>query len=338
MKLFEDKAPGLFDHLSRLSGDDQSTDVGSEVSSNPTLEESRQSIFIPTPTRIFKPSDCQDLSNPIRIPRLESKSTHVQEIKAPARRQPNQNKIFEEVQRQRILKLMSENTLILNSIISSSDASTKKITNAIAELKSFKTECNESNMSQLEKIEHLKEQKKCSKEFDPNPTSVGLFNHLFGVGQVFKYGLVLDCSIPEPIFRERNLVLKLKLVNLVTGEKIQNTNKVVLHLSMHTWEVPSSPILRNKSGNKAIMGDTEIEMTNGEANFDRLQINEVTSKFIHGYVAMTIVPSKPCNYGTSLVDHQGGNGYVHYEDIKPLMLEKVVVKSKKKNNQKKTME
>jgi hypothetical protein len=226
---------------------------------------------------------------------------------------------------------MSQNTLILNSIIASNDASTRKITNCIDDLKQFKSDVAETNMSQIEKIEQLKEQKKVSKEFDPNPAACNLFKHIFGSEQIYKYGIELDGEIPDPIFRERNLVLKLKLVDLVTGNVVENTNKVVLHLAMHTWEVPSNPIMRNKSGNKAIMGDTEIEMTEGEGVFDRIQINEVTSKFIHGYVALTITPAKPCNYGTSLVDHQGGNGYVHYEDIKPLMLEKVIVKSKKKN-------
>lgn len=83
-------------------------------------------------------------------------------------------------------------------------------------------------------------------------------------------------------------------------------------------------------GNKAIMGETEIELKGGEAIFERLQINEVTSKFIHGHVAMVIIPTKPINYGTSLMDHSQDSGWINYEEIKPLMLEKVTVKSKKK--------
>jgi len=78
------------------------------------------------------------------------------------------------------------------------------------------------------------------------------------------------------------------------------------------------------------MGETEIELKGGEAVFERLQINEVTSKFIHGHVAMVIVPTKPINYGTSLMDHSQEKGWINYEFIKPLMLEKIAVKSKKK--------
>mmetsp|Transcript_112592 Transcript_112592/g.157913 ORF Transcript_112592/g.157913 Transcript_112592/m.157913 type:complete len:133 (-) Transcript_112592:144-542(-) len=132
------------------------------------------------------------------------------------------------MQRQRILSLMSQNTLILNSIIASNDASTRKITNCIEDIRQFKSECMETNMSQIEKIEHMKEQKKVSKEFDPNPSAVNLFKHIFGTEQIYKYAIELDGEIPEPIFRERNLVLKLKLVDLVTGQVMENTNKVVL--------------------------------------------------------------------------------------------------------------
>ena len=78
------------------------------------------------------------------------------------------------------------------------------------------------------------------------------------------------------------------------------------------------------------MGETEVELKNGELVFDRIQINEVTSKFINGHVAILITPTKPVNHGTSLTDHEQRDGYINYEQIKPLMLERIVVKSKKK--------
>lgn len=83
------------------------------------------------------------------------------------------------------------------------------------------------------------------------------------------------------------------------------------------------------------MGETEVDVKNGEGVFDRIQINEVTSKFIHGYVAVLIVPSNPSNVGTSLSDSASGENFIDFARIKPLMLEKVVVKSKKKNVAKK---
>ena len=86
------------------------------------------------------------------------------------------------------------------------------------------------------------------------------------------------------------------------------------------------------------MGETEVELKNGEVIFDRIQINEVTSKFIHGHVAVLIIPTKPVNYGTSLSENAQAADYIDFELVKPLMLEKVVVKSKKKKNLKKKAE
>lgn len=337
-KILDEKAPGLFDHLTRLSQEDVSTEATSEASSDMAIEEFKQNIIIPTPIKIQEQIAPCDLSSVVQvrlnnspvetfqIPAFESPIT---QIEAPAR------DIFEDVQRQRILTLMNQNTLIMNSIISSQDSTQKNILRCLEELKGFKTELNETNKSQLEKIEQLKEQKKHSNNFDNNPTPNALFHHFFGSGHIYRYEIVLDSTIPSPIFRERNLIIKAKIVDILTKQPIKNQNRLVFHLSLHTWEIPSNPILRNKSGNKAIMGDTEVDVKNGEAVFDRIQINEVTSKFIHGYVAALIIPANPSNVGTSLSDSSAGDNYIDFESIKPLMLEKVVVKSKKKNNQKK---
>jgi len=205
----------------------------------------------------------------------------------------------------------------------------------VEDLKEFRKEFSEGNKSQLEKIEQLKEQKKSSGNFDSNPNSQTLLNHFFGTGKIYRYELVLDGELPSPIFRERNLIIKVKVQDVLSKAPVKHFNKLVLHLSMHTWEIPSNPIIRNKSGNKAIMGDTEVDLKNGEAIFDRIQINEVTSKFIHGHVALLVIPARPSNVGTSLIEPGMEDGYVDFEAIKPLMLEKLVVKSKKKNQKKK---
>jgi hypothetical protein len=230
---------------------------------------------------------------------------------------------------------MNQNTLLLNSIIATQDSTTDKLAKCVEDLREFRKEISEGNKSQLEKIEQLKEQKKSSVNFDSNPSSQTLHNHFFGTGKIYRYELVLDGELPSPIFRERNLIVKVKVQDVLTKETVKNSNKIVLQLSMHTWELPSNPIIRNKSGNKAIMGDTEIELKNGEGIFDRIQINEVTSKFIHGHVALLVIPAKPSNVGTSMIEQREEDGYLDFGAIKPLMLEKVVVKSKKKNQKKK---
>jgi len=279
-----------------------------------------------------------DLSNPVKVrpyqPLAEVYQIPQLDTQILQKEGQAQN-LFEETQRQRILGLMNQNTLLLNSIIASQDNTTDNLMKCVEELKVFRKEISEGNKSQLEKIEQLKEQKKNSGNFDSNPSAQVLFNHFFGTGKIYRYELILDGDLPSPIFRERNLIIKVKVQDILTKVPVKNLNKLVLHLSMHSWEIPSNPIIRNKSGNKAIMGDTEVELRQGEAVFDRIQINEVTSKFIHGHVGLLVIPSKPCNVGTSLIEQSSEDGYVDFEAIKPLMLEKVVVKSKKKNQKKK---
>lgn len=71
---------------------------------------------------------------------------------------------------------------------------------------SYRMKERESSQTPLERIEQIKEEKKHSTSFDNNPTPVMLFNHLFGERIIYRYELVLDCELPTPIFRERNLM------------------------------------------------------------------------------------------------------------------------------------
>ena len=93
-------------------------------------------------------------------------------------------------------------------------------------------------------------------------------------------------------------------------------------------------MVNNKKGNQALTGLLEVELVNGVANFSSLQINEVTSKFINRVVAVLITPVKPCNQGTSLTTsgNQDEEGFVAYDKVKPLLLEKISVKSLKKKH------
>lgn len=336
-KMLDSKAPGLFEHLFKLSQEEQSTEAGSDLTSDSENEDLRESGPSQDQISILQSDISSDMSAIIRAKAFVG-DHELLPLPQPEYMKMNTNvatDTFEKIQRQRILSLMAENTMVLNSIVAGQDIFQKKIQNSINELKNFKLEIGEGSRCQIEKIEQIKEQKKVSGQFDSNPSSSALFRHLFNGPHIYRYELVLDSEIPSPIFRERNLIIKVKLIDTLTSQPVANANRLVLHLSLHTWEVPSNAILRNKSGNRAIMGETEIELNSGNGIFDRIQINEVTSKFIHGHVAVLIVPSKPSNTGTSLSECSSGENYINFESIKPLMLEKVVVKSKKKNPKKK---
>jgi len=345
-KLFDDKAPGLYDHLTKFVQEETSTEAASSHSPERDSDEhNKHTIHIPTPMKDGPQTETTSLSNAVKIVPFSKPvenfplpSNVSEKVTTKTTSSGVSNFEVEEVQRQKILNMITFNTVMLNNIMSQQKNYQKSLCACIENFKSFKDEVSDGQKTQLEKIEQIKKDKNQSSAFDSNPTGSALFNHLFGSINDYRYELVLDNDIPAPIFRERNLVIKVKLINMKTKEIIKNENKILLHLSLQTWEIPSNPILRNKTGNKAIMGETEIELHEGVAAFDRIQINEVTSKFIHGYIAMLVIPTKPINYGTSLTDQGQGENYVQYEHIKPLMLEKIIVKSKKKNVQKKKAE
>ena len=84
-------------------------------------------------------------------------------------------------------------------------------------------------------------------------------------------------------------------------------------------------------GNRIIQGDTECELKNGRAVFDKIHINEVTSKFINGFIGLMITPKVPNNFKNKLeIFEKEKNNGICVDNIKPLMLEKIIVKSKKK--------
>jgi len=355
-KLLEDKAPGLFDYLTRLTNEENITETASSPGVDHDIDDTKtfsHTIFIPTPLKnqnsIFGNSNTStNLSNTVKMNQPKSATETPSPLVSGANvlAQLNnkgngaQDKAEEEKQRMLMLQLTSKNSMMLSSVAAQTDNLFRLAMKCMEDLKSLKGECNENQKIPLQRMEQMNDIDRANTPHDNNPSTQKLFQHLFPY-ELYKYELVLDCELPTPIFRERNIIIKAKLVDIMTKQPIINQNKVLVQVSMQTWEIPSNTILRNKTGNKAIMGETEVELKNGELMFDRIQINEVTSKFIHGHVAILITPTKPVNHGTSLTDHEQRDGYINYEHIKPLMLEKIVVKSKKKkpaNNKKKSEE
>jgi hypothetical protein len=78
-------------------------------------------------------------------------------------------------------------------------------------------------------------------------------------------------------------------------------------------------------GNKILKGFIEKDLVNGSATFEKIQIKEVTSHFRNGWVFFVVYPK--LNSTTSSASGNGPN--VSGQKIKPLILEKVVVKAKK---------
>ena len=72
-------------------------------------------------------------------------------------------------------------------------------------INSFRKFNDDSQKSHLERLEKIQEDKRNSSTYNSNPIGPVLFNHLFGSDKIYKYELILDGELPQPIFRERNI-------------------------------------------------------------------------------------------------------------------------------------
>jgi len=80
-------------------------------------------------------------------------------------------------------------------------------------------------------------------------------------------------------------------------------------------------------GNKILKGFIEKDLMNGTATFEKIQIKEVTSHFRNGWIFFVVYPkiTNTSSSGNLLL----GSNSINSQKIKPLILEKVVVKAKK---------
>lgn len=82
-------------------------------------------------------------------------------------------------------------------------------------------------------------------------------------------------------------------------------------------------------GSKILKGNIEKDLVNGYCSFEKIQIKEVTSHFRKGYVFLVVYPKMP-TFG-NLCSGAIQQNFVDFTTIKPLIIEKVVVKAKKIN-------
>ena len=125
------------------------------------------------------------------------------------------------------------------------------------------------------------------------------------------------------------------------GNPVENSNRIPLTIGIYSSENPPKYIDANTSGsipsyishlilyigNKILKGFIEKDLVNGSATFEKIQIKEVTSHFRNGWVFFVVYP-KVVSVGSNSILLNGQN-IVSPSKIKPLILEKVIVKAKK---------
>ncbi|KAL4448811.1 hypothetical protein ABPG74_012900 [Tetrahymena malaccensis] len=161
----------------------------------------------------------------------------------------------------------------------------------------------------------------------------GLIQYLFKKKESdYKYKLILNNPLEQPLYRERNFNINVSLVDR-DDNAVSNNNRIPLNISIYTSENPPKFIDTNTSGNKILKGFTEKDLQSGQITFDKIQIKEVTSHFRNGWVFIVIFP-KQLNYESGKSIHRKDD--IDINEIRPLIIEKVVVKAKKLKEGKKS--
>jgi len=153
-----------------------------------------------------------------------------------------------------------------------------------------------------------------------------LLTYLYGPNPDFQYQLVLKQELSLPLYRERNFKFTVMLIDK-NSNVVENTNRIPLSIGIYTSENPPKYIDSNTSGNKILKGFIEKDLVHGKATFEKIQIKEVTSHFRNGWIFFVVYPKT--NTTANMVTVDGNLKFINGQNIRPLVLEKVIVKAKK---------
>jgi len=113
------------------------------------------------------------------------------------------------------------------------------------------------------------------------------------------------------------------------GNTVENSNRIPLTIGLYSSENPPKYIDANTAGNKILKGFIEKDLISGTATFEKIQIKEVTSHFRNGWIFFVVYPKITNTGGSGNLLMGGSSNAINSQKIKPLILEKVVVKAKK---------
>jgi len=211
--------------------------------------------------------------------------------------------------------------------------------------------CLVNEVCDLKQVVKKSNSGKSSETYDPKPlllqqnlndsaretaSTESLISFLYGSQKDFQYQLIFKNEIPLPLYRERNFKFTVLLTDK-EGKVVKNANRIPLTLAMYTSENPPKFIDVNTAGNKVLKGMIDRDLIDGVARFDKIQINEVTSHFRNGWVFFVVYPK---GSGVALNNFVTDNGMtaISSQQIKPLVMEKIVVKAKRSKDREQTME
>eukprot|EP01017_Pseudomicrothorax_dubius_P041064 TRINITY_DN6534_c0_g2_i4.p1 TRINITY_DN6534_c0_g2~~TRINITY_DN6534_c0_g2_i4.p1 ORF type:complete len:319 (-),score=44.85 TRINITY_DN6534_c0_g2_i4:125-1021(-) len=156
-------------------------------------------------------------------------------------------------------------------------------------------------------------------------------NPFYSEEKAFDFFLVLQTeNFPKIIFRDRNFNLSVKITD-AEGNVVENQNKISLKVFLYSSEDHPKPIMTNTLGKHILKGLSEKDVINGEANFEKIRISEVTSHLPKGWMYLVVSPTSISDQVRIMYSNPRSK-IVEPSRIKPLVIEKVIVKAKKYKN------
>ena len=197
----------------------------------------------------------------------------------------------------------------------------------INEVNSLKQTVKQNNsdkpMNKLEQMSLMPHMMESSREIATTET---LMHMLYGNKQDFQYQLIFKNELSLPLYRERNFKFSVLLTDK-DGNPVKNSNRIPVTVAIYTSENPPKFVDVNTAGNKILKGMIDKDLVDGVVTFDKIQIKEVTSHFRNGWVFFVVYPKTSMTLNPLI---GGANSMiVNSNQIKPLVLERVVVKAKR---------
>jgi len=182
---------------------------------------------------------------------------------------------------------------------------------------------SEKPFNKLEQMSMMPHMVESSREIATTET---LMHMLYGNKQDFQYQLIFKNELPLPLYRERNFKFSVLLTDM-DGNQVKNTNRIPLTVAIYTSENPPKFVDVNTAGNKILKGMIDKDLVDGVVTFDKIQIKEVTSHFRNGWVFFAVYPKTTMTLNPLMAG--ASSLIVSSNQVKPLVLERVVVKAKR---------
>lgn len=146
---------------------------------------------------------------------------------------------------------------------------------------------------------------------DDSITVQDLMKALCGGNQRFDFQLVMKSQLPTPAFKDRAFAVTVAIEMSTAGVCADPPpHTLEAKLFLFTCENPPKLLRTTTLGEKIIKGDTEVQNEGCEFVFRKVVIKEVTSHFPNGCFFLVVA-------------------VVNRPDVKPIIVEKFVVKARK---------